>query len=301
MRRFTAANITGGAHQLSGGGEIAVAAGVVAVPGTSVPRTESTTQIGSAPASRGHPRRPLVSSNNNNNNDNLLWWWWRAPRSAQSARRGDSGRVGEEEKVVVVVVVVVGQQQPRVSWATTAGGTAAPMAEVTVEDDLKQNRACSSHPKGQAREFRLQLTHQTGAAANVEDPAAAAAAVVRRRRKHEDAYDREVRVRKAKLDEEAKAAVEAQRVKLRRDADFLRRQMEERTEAEASERRRMREVDPALDFIAQQRQHAPRDPAADRAAAKYRRDLIVRITVRSSTCGTSSCWTDLRRSKGKKT
>ena len=164
------------------------------------------------------------------------------------------------------------------SWATTAGGTAAavaPMAEVTVEEDLKQKLArMQLASAGQAREFRLQLTHQTGAAANVEDPATAAAAVVRRRRKHEDAYDREVRLRKAKLDEEAKAAVEAQRVKLRRDADFLRRQMEERTEAEASERRRMREVDPALDFIAQQRQHAPRDPAADRAAAaKYRRDL----------------------------
>ena len=50
--------------------------------------------------------------------------------------------------------------------------------------------------------------------------------------------------------------------------------MEERNEADASERRRMREVDPALDFIAQQRQHAPRDPARDRAvAAEYRSAL----------------------------
>ena len=165
------------------------------------------------------------------------------------------------------------------SWATTGDAaafapSAPPAAAVTVEEDLKQKLArMQLASAGQAREFRLQMTHQTRAAANVEDSAAAAAAASRRR-KHEDAYDREVRLRKAKLDEEAKAAVEAQRVKLRRDADFLRRQMEERNEADASERRRMREVDPALDFIAQQRQHAPRDPAVDRAAAaKYKRDL----------------------------
>lgn len=50
--------------------------------------------------------------------------------------------------------------------------------------------------------------------------------------------------------------------------------MEDKNAAEASERRRMLEVDPALAFIAQQPTHAPRDPAAERAAAaEYKRAL----------------------------
>jgi hypothetical protein len=42
--------------------------------------------------------------------------------------------------------------------------------------------------------------------------------------------------------------------------------------ADTSERRRMLEVDPALDFIAQQ--HAPRNPAAERAAADAYRQAL---------------------------
>lgn len=70
------------------------------------------------------------------------------------------------------------------------------------------------------------------------------------------------------------AGVAAQKEKARRDADFLRRQIEAKNEAEACERRRMLEADSALDFIARERRHAPRDPAADRAAAaEYRQAL----------------------------
>ena len=122
------------------------------------------------------------------------------------------------------------ERQPRVSWATT--GVAPPAAPLASEEDLKLKLArMQLASASQAREFRLGLTtQQTRAAAQRADPAAAAAAAAaarsRRKQQHEDAYDREVRLRKAKLDEEAKAEVAARSAKSRRDAEFLRQQMQ---------------------------------------------------------------------------
>jgi len=104
--------------------------------------------------------------------------------------------------------------------------------------------------------------------------AAALLAAEAHRAKHEDPYDRDSRLRKDKLDNDAVQTIARRRAEAQRDQSFIRQQMAAKSAATATERRRRSEVDPKLAFIAQQQQHVPRNPAAERAAAAQYKEAL---------------------------
>lgn len=149
---------------------------------------------------------------------------------------------------------------------STSHKTIAAVDPTTDEERIKERiQRMQLASAAAARHLREELPHQA---------TEALLAAEARRKKMETPFERSVRLRKEKLDREAMAGIMARREEAKRDADYLRLQMNAKNVADANERQRMNSIDAKLDFIAQKYEHAPVDPAKSRAAAdRYRRDL----------------------------